>query len=67
MAISKQRDAVSRLDEDEISSIGFSDDQLGHGAQKINIASSCFEDAEICAVGAIGEWGRDSWGAHGAG
>ena len=59
-AISNPWDAVSRRDDDEISSVRFLDGGFGHGAQKINIASPCFDDAEICAVGAIGEWGRDS-------
>ena len=36
---------------DERTTVVFSDGRLGHGAQKINIVSPHFDDAEIGAVG----------------
>ncbi|MBQ9501681.1 MAG: Bro-N domain-containing protein [Lentisphaeria bacterium] len=39
MAISNARDAISRLDDDEHTTVAFSDGRPGHGAQKINIVS----------------------------
>lgn len=39
LGIVQTRNAVARLDEDEISTVRFSDGRPGHGAQKINIIS----------------------------
>jgi prophage antirepressor-like protein len=39
LAISNARDAISRLDDDEHTTVAFSDGRPGHGAQKINIVS----------------------------
>lgn len=39
LGIVQTRNAVARLDEDEISTVRFSDGRPGHGAQKVNIIS----------------------------
>lgn len=39
LEISNPRDAINRLDDDEHTTVGFSDGRPGHGAQKFNIIS----------------------------